>query len=361
MNKSAIVLAIGATLMAPVAGADVELLGKTVVLYGKLHGSVDYYDRGTETAAVPEPTGVEFTSNSSRLGFKGKKELANGLNGVWKFESSIDLSGESGTLGARNRFVGLSGGWGELVLGIHDTPLKEMLGYTLFGDTVGDARNILGQVSSNDKQFNIRAKSMARYQIKVAGFTGKLMYSPDFEDANDPDTGTDGVKNKLLGAGVGYKIGGFEVGAAYEQQENIDGTIGKDASGVRVGVKYKIGGLQVGGVIESLKDDGYGARIARNAYGVNAAYKVFGITFAGQYLKAEESDLAGGGDGADQYSVGVSYEIAKGAQVYGMYGSLENDINASFRLGSDGHGQAYAPTLAGETVNAFSVGMIYSF
>lgn len=361
MNNKALVLALGAVLAAPAASADVDLLGKAVQIYGKLHASADFYDRGAETVAIPQPAGVEITSNSSRLGFKGKKELTTGLNGVWKFESSIDLSGESGTLGARNRYLGLSGGWGELVLGIHDSPLKEMLGYTLFGDTVGDARNIFGQVSSNDKQFNIRAKSMARYQIKLAGFTGKLMYSPDFEDANDPDTGVTGLKNKLTGAGAGYKIGGFDVGAAYEKQENIDGTAGKDASGVRVGVKYKIGGLQVGGVIESLKDDGYGTRIARNAYGVNVAYKVSGITFAGQYLKAEESDLVTGGDGADQYSLGVFYEIAKGAQVYGMYGSLENDINASYRLGSDGHGQFYAPTLAGETVTAASIGMIYSF
>ena len=362
MNKKALVIALAATLTTPGASADVELLGKAVQIYGKLHASVDSYDRGAETASVPKPTGVEITSNASRLGFKGEKQLASSINGLWKFESEIDLSGESGTLSARNRYLGVGGVWGSIILGIHDTPLKEIgSSYTLFGDTVGDRRSILGQVSNNDNQFNQRAKSMAMYQIKAAGFTGKLMYSPDFEDTNDPDTGPTGIKNKLTGAGIGYKIGGFDIGAAYEKQENIDNTAGLDASGLRVGVQYKIGGLHVGGIIESLQDDGYGTRIARNAYGVSVSYTISDITFAGQYLKADESDLPAGSDGASQYSVGVSYDIAKEARVYGMYSSLGNDTNASYRLARSGHGQAYAPTQAGETVTAFSLGVIYSF
>lgn len=362
MNKSVIALAIGATLAAPVASADVELFGKAVVLYGKLHGSVDYYDRGTATGAIPEPTGIEITSNSSRIGFKGDKELVSGVKGTWKFESEIDLSGESGTLAARDRYAGIGGVWGSIVLGIADTPLKNVgSDYTLFGDTVGDRRSILGQVSSNDNQFNQRAKSMAMYQLKVAGVSAALLYSPDFEDVNDPDTGTNGIKNKLLGAGLGYKIGGFQIGAAYEQQENIDNTAGKDASGVRVGVKYKIGGLQVGGVIESLKDDGYGVRMARNAYAAHVAYTVAGFTFGGQYMKAMESDLAAGSDGADLYTVGVTYSFGKDVQVYLVHAGLENDTNGSFQLARSGHGQAFAPTQAGEKVSATSLGVVYNF
>lgn len=362
MNKKAIALAIGATLATPVAMADVELLGKAVQVYGKLHGSVDVYDRGTTTATVTEPNGVEITSNSSRLGFKGEKELAGGVNGIWKFESEIDMSGESGTLSARNRYAGLSTGFGSLVIGIHDSPLKDIGGgYTLFGDTIGDYRGILGQVSSSDNQFNQRAQSMGLAQLKLGGFSASLMYSPDFQTDSDPDQGNTGISDTLTGAGVGYKIGGFDVAAAYEKQENIDDTQGKNASGVRVGMKYRIGGLQIGGVYENLKDDGYGARIARNAYGAHIAYKFSGITIGGQYLKAAESDLAGGDDGADQFTVGVTVDLGKDAQVYVSHAQLDNDTNASFQLARSGHGQAFAPTQAGESVSATSVGFIYNF
>ncbi|HEX9628022.1 MAG TPA: hypothetical protein VGA00_13870, partial [Acidiferrobacterales bacterium] len=66
MQKKAIVAALGASLAAGAAQADVDLLGKAVQLYGQLHVSADYYDRGSATGAVPDPVGVEITSNSSR-------------------------------------------------------------------------------------------------------------------------------------------------------------------------------------------------------------------------------------------------------------------------------------------------------
>lgn len=367
MNKKVIVLAIGASLVAPFAHADVDLFGKAVQVYGKLHGSVDFYNRGTATATVTDPSGIEITSNASRLGFKGEKELASGLNGLWKFESEIDLTGESGTLSARDRYIGLGGSWGSVLLGIHDTPLK-IVGskYSLFGDTVGDRRSILGQVSTGgDNQFNQRAKSMIMYQYKGDAFGASAIYSPEFENtsasSSEPDTGNTGTRETLTGFGLNFKISGFDVAVAYEKQENIDNTLGKDANGMRLGIKYTLGNLQIGGVLEDLKDKGYGARIARKAYGVNASYRMANYTFAGQYLKAEESDLTGGNDGADQISVGLYNTISKGAQIYVMHARLDNDPNAAYQLGRSGHGQRFAPTQNGEAVKVTSVGVIYTF
>jgi predicted porin len=362
MNKKALVLAIGAALAAPVVSADVDLLGKAVQVYGKLHASADVYDKGTTTATITEPNGVEITSNSSRLGFKGEKELKNGVNGLWKFESEIDLTGETGTLSARNRYVGVGGAWGNVILGIHDTPLKDIAAnFTLFGDTIGDYRSMLGQLSSNTNQFNQRAMSMAMYQVKAGGFSGSLMYSPDFATDTDPDSGDTGVGDKLLGAGIGFKTGGFDIGAAYEKQDSINNTLGANATAFRVGVKYKIGDLQVGGVFESLKDDGFNVRAERNGYALNLSYKIAGITLGGQYMKAEESGLTAGNDGADQFTLGMYYDLGKDAQLYLVHGQLDNDANASFQLARSGHGQAFAPTRAGETVTATSVGVIYNF
>lgn len=363
MNKKALVLAFGAALAAPVVSADIDLLGKAVQVYGKLHASVDVYDKGTTTATVTEPNGLEITSNSSRLGFKGEKELVSGVKGLWKFETEFNASGETeNDLTTRNRYVGVGGVWGNVILGIHDTPLKDIAGnYSLFGDTIGDHRGILGQLSDNTNQFNQRAKSMAMYQVKAGGFSGSLIYSPDFATDTDPDTGDTGVGDKLLGAGIGFKTGGFDIGAAYEKQESIGNLLGANATAFRVGVKYKIGGLQVGGVFEGLKDDGFKVRAERNAYAVNLSYKIAGITLSGQYMKAEESNLTAGNDGADQFTLGLSYDLGKDAQLYLAHGQLDNDSNASFQLARTGHGQAFAPTQAGETVTATSIGVVYSF
>ncbi len=367
ISKKAIVLAIGATLVAPMAHADVDLFGKAVQVYGQLRGSVDLYDRGTATATVADPSGIEITSNASRLGFKGEKELSGGIKGLWKFESEIDITGETGTLAARDRFVGIGGSGGNVLIGIHDTPLK-LVGsrYTLFGDTLGDRRGILGQVSTGgDNQFNQRAKSMIMYQYQGDAFSASAIYSPEFENSSasstEPDSGNTGTRETLTGFGLNFKNGGIDVGLAYEKQENIDNTLGKDANGMRLGIKYKTGNLQVGGVLEDLKDKGYGARIARKAFGINASYKVGNYILAGQYLKAEESDLTGGNDGADQLTIGVYYNLDKDMQVYAMHSSLGNDSNAAYQLARSGAGQRFAPTQNGETVSATSVGLIYKF
>lgn len=365
MQKKAIALALGAALAAPIVNADVELAGKEVVLYGKLHVSVDQYDLGTQVDPTVSPTGTEITSNSSRIGFKGEKALDSGVSAVWKFESEIDVSGEYGNLKERNRYLGLKGGFGSLVFGVADTPFKNLgSDYTLFGDTVGDRRGILGQTSAGKNLFNVRAKSMALYEAEAGGLKASLMYSSDFEGKTNPDNAYD---NSLVSAGLNYQAGGFSVGAAWEQQKGIGATTtapvvtaaGLNASGLRVGAKYKAGDFQVGAIYEQLTDDGYGAAVERNAYGVNASYALGNTTLAAQYLKADESNV--GNDGASQYSIGAYYKLAKNAQVYGMYGNLANDTGASYVMPASGHGEKLAPTQAGETVSAVSLGMIYDF
>ncbi len=354
MKQKAIVLALGGLLAATTAHADVELMGKEVQMYGKLHVSADAYDVG---GSGPNSSGGEITSNSSRLGFKGQKALGN-VNGVWKLETTIDVTGHSTDFTARNRYLGLNGSWGQVTVGINYTPLREMLDdYTIFGDTIGDSRNILGVTSNAKKLFNVRAASMIRYDLQAGGFSSSLEFSPNANKGSNPDT--QGNNNAVTSLGIGYKMGDLQFAGAYEKQVNIGNVNNANANGYRVGVKYKIADVTIGGIFEGLKDQGYGAVVARNAYGVNAAYKLSNITLAGQYLVAATSGV--NNDGATNLTAGVYYDLAKEAQVYGMYSSIKNDSAAGYVLGIDGHGQSYVPAAVGDSVKAVSVGMIYKF
>ena len=353
MKQKAIVLALGGLLAATTAHADVELMGKEVQMYGKLHVSADAYDVG---GSGPNSSGGEITSNSSRLGFKGQKDIG-AATGVWKFETTIDVTADSTDFTARNRYLGLKGSWGQITLGVNDTPFKEILDYTLFGDTIGDARNILGGTSNAKKLFNVRASSMIRYDLNAGGFTGSLEFSPDANKGANPDT--QGNNNAVTSLGLGYKVGSLEFAGAYEKQVNIGNVNNANANGYRLGVKYKIADVTIGGVFEGLKDQGYGAVVARNAYGLNLAYKLSSITLAGQYLVAATSGV--NNDGATNLTAGVYYDLAKEAQVYGVYSSIKNDSAAGYVLGIDGHGQSYVPAAVSDSVKAVSVGMIYKF
>src|SRR5690606_21673987 len=118
MKRHAIALALAGFLLSPAARADVDLMGKALQVYGKLHVSYDLYDRGPSTADAPDPSDSELVSNSSRLGFKGEVDIGETTKALWKFESEIDVAGEVGELKARSRYVGIGGHWGQVLLGI---------------------------------------------------------------------------------------------------------------------------------------------------------------------------------------------------------------------------------------------------
>jgi len=111
---------------------------------------------------------------------------------------------------------------------------------------------------------------------------------------------------------------------------------------------------------ETLSDKGFGTRIDRDAWGLGASFKLGAKTrFEAQYLTADKSKA--GNDGADMAAIGLKHKVGKKSDVYVMYASLDNDPNVSYRLARSGHGQSFNPTLAGETVKAFSVGFVHGF
>jgi predicted porin len=88
-----------------------------VKVYGKVNLSVQSSDEGTGSQ-------TELKSNSSRIGFKGSEALSNGLTIVYQYEMQVDVTDESGekNLKSRNQYVGIKGGFGELLIGDDKDP-----------------------------------------------------------------------------------------------------------------------------------------------------------------------------------------------------------------------------------------------
>ncbi len=167
MKKNIIAFAVAAALVAPAAAmAD-------TTLYGKFHVSYDYL--GGDNAAN---TSGGFSSNSSRIGIKGKEKINDSLSIIYQYETGMDAgtgktSSSGGLGGQRNTFIGVTGGFGTAIVGRHDTPMK-MMGrkYDLFGDTVGDTRNIIGTTG-----FDLRTTQTVAYVTPdLMGFKAILAY-----------------------------------------------------------------------------------------------------------------------------------------------------------------------------------------
>ena len=158
MKRSLLALAVSTSIIGPtVALAD----GPKV--YGRMDVSLDNVsiDNGTD-ATNDSGSNWAVTSHASRFGVKGSAELLNNLDAVYKIEWEVDAEGDGETLKQRNRYVGLKGGFGTVLLGQMDTPLKKAQGkIDLFSDHAADIKNVV--------EGELRAKNVIAYSTpKIA-------------------------------------------------------------------------------------------------------------------------------------------------------------------------------------------------
>ena len=119
----ALALAVSSVLATPAANA-VQVAGDALEVYGKWHMSVDFSD---DDSAKGSNTSI--SSNSSRLGFKGKHAIENNnMSAIWQIETEINPDHGGDTWAGRNSFVGVQGSLGTLIFGLHDTPFKTVAG-----------------------------------------------------------------------------------------------------------------------------------------------------------------------------------------------------------------------------------------
>ena len=149
MNLSPRLTAIAIAMATPAAFAATPI--EPLTFYGKVNVSVE--------SVSDSKTGFErktdVLSNSSRFGVKGGAAINDSLDAIYTLEWGVNAADESASSGdknisARNQYVGLAGGFGELVVGRNDTILKQSQGKVdLFNDLRGDLGNLfVGEVRS---------------------------------------------------------------------------------------------------------------------------------------------------------------------------------------------------------------------
>ena len=126
MQKKIIALAIAGLAAAPVFAQD-----SNVTIYGRANLGFDNYSAtGAAAGSAADFKGRNrLYDYSSRIGFKGTEGLGNGLKANFQIESGVNMdtgsaNGQSGnanvstgTLGSRQSYLGLEGGFGEIRAG----------------------------------------------------------------------------------------------------------------------------------------------------------------------------------------------------------------------------------------------------
>jgi predicted porin len=353
MNKNLIRLSISAALAMPIVTTAAEVAGEKLEIYGKLHMSID--NSNQDNPAVSND-GMSISSNSSRLGFKGKIPLENGMKLIWQAEQEVRWDDSSkGNFSDRNSYLGLASGKHSLRVGVYDTPFKTVASkWGLFGDSVGERRAILGAGYSSGNQLNERVKNMVMYQFKNKSVKIQAMY------AVEPEAGSGSVDNNdetMSGAGLWWKAGKLKISASYEGWKQHSKMA--DGSAYRVAGVYKLGTHQLGAIYEDINSDTVN-QWKRSAYGVNWKWKLTSRTdLRTQYLVVGDAQNMID-TGARKIAVGIFHKLDKKAQAYLAYGATNNDANAKFQAVDGGHGDE-VKTVTGGNPSSISAGLIYKF
>lgn len=348
MQKKLIALAIAGVIAAPAAMAA----DSSVTIYGQLDMSIDMADHDA-AAGDSETHGIN--SNNSRIGFKGKEDLGNGMFASWQIEQTIGMDGTGGnTFATRNTYVGLGGAFGEVRLGNHDTPHKMSTAkLDIFADTNGDYNNIVGTVNTNVIMDERAKDTIAYLSPNFSGFSAAVAYSA----GNNEALGNDRTSTTSLG--LMYENGPIYVGYGYERHNNEGSVVAlSETTGNKLGVGFAGDGFKVGLIYDKISESGADTINDRAAWYLNGQINAGPGAVKLAYGKA--NDAKGNADtGATSWTVGYDYPMSKRTKLYALYQKVDNDAAAAYGVATS-QGGAAAPA-AGRDPSIWSFGVRHSF
>jgi len=267
-------------------------------IYGKVNISAVNAENGADDT-------WKLNSNASRLGVKGKTEIADGLYAVYKveFEMCVDDGDCKGqTFTQRNIMGGIKGSFGTVWAGKHDSPTKLAQNkIDLFNDLEGDIKNTF---EGENRVSNI----VAYTSPKINGFSTTVAMIPgegaDVDGDGQDDTGlTDGISYSLS-----YSMDNLYIAVAGDQDVDSQDLL-------RIVAQYKMDALKLG-VMYQQNEDNLGTK-DESGFFLSAAYKLDKKTT----LKAQYGSIEDGADGDEEktLSLGADYKLAKGTKLYVFY------------------------------------------
>ncbi len=292
MKNSFLRMFVAATSLAPAAAmAD-------ITLYGKANVSLEWVEEGEESHTALE-------SNASRLGFKGSEKINDYVEAIYQLEYEAHFDDGSTTFGQRNIFAGLKGGFGQIIGGRFDTPLKmAQHKVDVFNDLRGDIKNF---ISPNE----IRSQNTVMYSTpSLGGFVAHAAYiSSENEEVDDGKS-----------VSLTYSTDSLYLALAFDQDVRTE-----NAEALRAVAQYSVSGWQFGLLLEQSEDEGADkedAWLASVLYNLNADWAVKAQFAQSDIPFTYATNVQT--DSSESLSLGVDYKLSKNFVVYGFY----TDISA---------------------------------
>jgi len=340
-----------------------------IQIYGRANVSYEYITVKNSSITTENKSNWDLVDNSSRIGFRGNKDLGGGLTGLFQMESRVRLDQGFGNLTSRDSYAGLAGGFGTIRLGRtigpvyyatydyismhnHDTGTSSdaLLAPTVFGDQ-GFMNNTVWYTSPKLGAFTI---DVAHSLLGVQRLPGES-------------------QPRYLGLVGSYDQGPLHVAASYA---NTQRTANLDTTGATMvpdnDKAYTIGGLYdfktfvVGALIESAKSKTLaGGDASRNYVRVSAMMPVgkneFHVNFGTvNHGVGSSASSNASNDGAKQWTLAYNYNITKETKIYAFYTKVDNDNNGTYGAGNFNANFAIT-SVPGLAISSIAAGVRHNF
>jgi predicted porin len=373
LNKTLLATAVASACTLPaLAQAQTQVL-PGLTIYGRVNVS---YERITtkdssDTTAQPNQSNLDVVDNSSRVGFRGRKELTPGLFGHFQIESRVRLDNGGDTFSSRDSYAGLEGSWGNARLGRtigpvyyatydyismhnHDTGTSAdaLLAPTIFGNQ-GFMNNTLWYTSP-----------------KFGAFSVDAVYSLLSGTTSNPTPRVNGMSQQsYIGLVGAYDQGPMHLAVSYAQTKNdrdLDepgpGTSGSDDKAYTIGGLYNFKSFVVGALFERAESKLLVGDVSRNYFRISAMMPVGKHEFhvnIGSVNGRLDADLSD--DGAKQWTLAYNYNITKETKVYAFYTTVDNDPNGNYGGAVFGPNQGVVAVTNGLNIQSIAVGVRHNF
>jgi predicted porin len=353
--------AFGAPALALAQSSTVQVFGTLYVEYGR----VDQADAAIGTAGGPSRVNSDFLQTpGNEIGFKGEEKLGGGLSAWFQCASTADIRGESKDgWCSRNSALGLKGGFGNVFIGVWDSPFKRTVSPVTVGgnDTGfwGTAAVLLGNsttegVGTGRLDFKRRQQSSINYDSpNFGGFQVLAMFTAAQSSTANLSSASN-AKPRVMSIGGQYSAGPLFVAAAYEQHRDFAGAgptapANSKDNAWHLGAAYTWGPVRFGGLYTRQKFD------ADTAPGVSGDVKV-----SAWHLGVDWNIVGPHGLRASYSNVG-NVKGPSGPVVAGVLTGPLAGVNGSLSLGSAG-GTNYRPAPGSDTgANLITIRYVYTF
>lgn len=372
MNNRLISTAVAVSLLAPLAAHGAN---STVTFYGVGHVALSYENNDNNTPGQVKDT-LSLSSNQSHLGISAVEALPYNWEAVARVEGSVEFdSGSIFSNRLRDTYLGMGGPFGLVRVGHYGSAYKTATEWMdPFKDTLADAQAVLGNVNGT-VLFSQWYSNVLGWQSPVYKRT---QLDVDFivnQGSDDLPMTTASQKRTGFSLNTQYRNKGFAGGFAYELRNGTTNTGGVGSQDIGA---FK---LFTGVWLPRDKRHTFVTAAFENAEQVNATgtgtndrsafYASISHHLGRNILKGAlgiMGSLSGdnnGQSGAMWFALGVSHEVTRTMEIYGLYTMTLNDKTGTYGLGqfqgSATPGSGNVPALPDRNVAAFSVGFKMAF